>query len=50
MLMLFTLKAIGYKKYSTASDVWSFGVVMYEIWTVGHKPFETVENDKASLI
>ena len=43
-------QAIGYKKYSTASDVWSFGVVMYEIWSVGHKPFETVANDKASLI
>ena len=29
-----------YKKYSVKSDVWSFGCVMYEIWSLGHKPFE----------
>ena len=34
-----TIQAIHYKKYSTASDVWSFGCVMYEIWSLGHKPF-----------
>ncbi|XP_065891792.1 uncharacterized protein [Dysidea avara] len=34
------LEAILYKKYSTRSDVWSFGCVMYEVWSLGHKPFE----------
>ena len=37
-------QAIHYKKYTTASDVWSFGCVMYEIWSVGHKPFEGLTN------
>ena len=38
------LQALHYKKYSTASDVWSFGCLMYEIWSLGHKPFETHTN------
>ena len=38
------LQAIHYKKYTTASDVWSFGCVMYEIWSVGRKPFEGFTN------
>ena len=38
-----------YKKYSSASDVWSFGCVMYEIWSVGHKPFESVSNIEVLL-
>ena len=35
-----------YKKYSIASDMWSYGVLMYEIWSVGHKPFENIANNK----
>ena len=37
-------EALGYKKYSTASDVWSFGMVMYEIWSLGVKPFHNLTN------
>ena len=33
-------EAIFYKKYTTKSDVWSYGMVMYEIWSLGHTPFE----------
>ncbi|XP_064395470.1 uncharacterized protein LOC135342615 isoform X2 [Halichondria panicea] len=37
-------EALNFKKYSVASDVWSFGCVMYEIWSLGHKPFEDSSN------
>ena len=38
------VQALHFRKYSTASDVWSFGCVMYEIWSLGHKPFEAYSN------
>ena len=38
------MQALHFRKYSTASDVWSFGCVMYEIWSLGHKPFESYSN------
>ena len=50
MLFLFSLslKALNYRKYSTSSDVWSFGCLMYEIWSLGHKPFEGKTNTEVS--
>ena len=39
-------EALHYKRYSTASDVWSFGVLLYEIWTIGIKPYSTITNNE----
>ena len=49
MIYTYVVQALHYKKYSTASDVWSYGALMYEIWSVGHKPFDNQVNSKVSL-
>ena len=42
-------QSLHFKKYSTASDVWSFGMVMYEIWSLGHKPLEGYTNVQVNV-
>ena len=43
-------EALHYKKYSTASDVWSFGMVMYEIWSLGMKPYHNLTNIQVATL
>lgn len=38
------LEALTHRKYSTASDVWSFGCLMYEIWGLGSEPYRGETN------
>ncbi|KAF3698073.1 Tyrosine-protein kinase Tec [Channa argus] len=37
-------EVLHYSKYSSKSDVWSFGVVMWEIYSEGRTPFENRTN------
>ena len=49
-IMAVFLQALHYRKYSTASDVWSFGCLMYEIWSLGHAPFEKLSPPEVCLL
>ena len=33
-------EVLQYNKYSTKADVWSFGIVLMEIFTYGKEPYE----------
>ena len=38
-------EAIFYRKYTEKSDVWAFGMTMFEIWSLGYKPWHDKSNE-----
>ncbi|XP_035922923.2 ephrin type-A receptor 2 isoform X1 [Halichoerus grypus] len=37
-------EAISYRKFTSASDVWSYGIVMWEVMTYGERPYWELSN------
>ncbi|KAK5874112.1 hypothetical protein PBY51_019087 [Eleginops maclovinus] len=42
-------EAIAYGKFSTASDLWSYGIVMWEVMSYGERPYWEMSNQDVIL-
>jgi len=49
MIITCAIQALSTRRYSTASDVWSYGVVLFEIWSMGKHPYEDIYNEEVTL-
>lgn len=43
-------EAIAYRKFTSASDVWSYGVVMWEVMAYGERPYWDMSNQDVSWV
>ncbi|KAK7945678.1 hypothetical protein WMY93_001406 [Mugilogobius chulae] len=42
-------EAIAYRKFTSASDVWSYGIVMWEVMSFGERPYWDMSNQDLML-
>lgn len=42
-------EAIAYRKFTSASDVWSFGIVMWEVMAFGERPYWDMSNHEVNF-
>lgn len=43
-------EAIQYRKFTSASDVWSYGIVMWEVMSYGERPYWDMTNQDVSIL
>lgn len=43
-------EAIQYRKFSSASDAWSYGIVMWEVMSYGERPYWEMSNQDVSSV
>ena len=43
-------EAIAYRKFTSASDVWSYGIVMWEVVSYGERPYWEMSNQDVSSL
>lgn len=43
-------EAISYRKFTSASDVWSYGIVMWEVMTYGERPYWELSNHEVGPV